>query len=272
MDSIFIEGLRIYAYHGVFEEEKKEGQLFLVSARLFGDLQEAGKTDDLTKSTHYGEVSELIEELFTKKSYDLIETVAEKCASGILKKFPLVREVELTVFKPEAPISVPFENVSVTVTRKWHTAYIAYGSNMGDKEKYIDEALVKLANHDEIKEIKDSKRYVTKPYGGVVQDDFLNGMVRIKTLLTPQELLELLHELEKEANRERTIHWGPRTLDLDIIFYDDLVLETDELTIPHVDMHNRDFVLKPLNDLTHFYVHPVLKRSAMELLADLENK
>ena len=86
MDSIFIEGLRIYAYHGVYEEEKKEGQLFLVSARLFGDLQEAGKTDDLTKSTHYGEVSELIEELFTKKSYDLIETVAEKCASGILKK------------------------------------------------------------------------------------------------------------------------------------------------------------------------------------------
>ncbi|MBQ8327686.1 MAG: 2-amino-4-hydroxy-6-hydroxymethyldihydropteridine diphosphokinase [Lachnospiraceae bacterium] len=272
MDSIFIDGLRIYAYHGVFEEEKKEGQLFLVSARLFGDLQEAGKTDDLTKSTHYGEVSELIEELFTKKSYDLIETVAEKCASGILKKSPHVREVELTVFKPEAPISVPFENVSVTVTRKWHTAYIAYGSNMGDKEKYIDEALVKLSNHDEIKEIKDSKRYVTKPYGGVVQDDFLNGMVRIKTLLTPQELLELLHELEKEANRERTIHWGPRTLDLDIIFYDDLVLETDELTIPHVDMHNRDFVLKPLNDLTHFYVHPVLKRSAMELLADLENK
>ena len=113
---------------------------------------------------------------------------------------------------------------------------------------------------------------VTAPYGGVEQDDFLNGALALKTLLTPQELLERLHEIEQEAHRERLIHWGPRTLDLDILLYDDLVLDTPDLIIPHVEMHLRDFVLIPLAQIAPWKRHPVLGLTVSQMLADLQAK
>ena len=113
---------------------------------------------------------------------------------------------------------------------------------------------------------------MTAPYGGVEQDDFLNGALALKTLLTPQELLERLHEIEQEAHRERLIHWGPRTLDLDILLYDDLVLDTPDLIIPHVEMHLRDFVLIPLAQIAPWKRHPVLGLTVSQMLADLQAK
>ena len=106
----------------------------------------------------------------------------------------------------------------------------------------------------------------------VEQDDFLNGALALKTLLTPQELLERLHEIEQEAHRERLIHWGPRTLDLDILLYDDLVLDTPDLIIPHVEMHLRDFVLIPLAQIAPWKRHPVLGLTVSQMLADLQAK
>ena len=110
---------------------------------------------------------------------------------------------------------------------------------------------------------------MTKPYGGVEQDDFVNGAIALKTLLSPQELLEKLHEIEQHANRERIIHWGPRTLDLDIIFYDKLVYEDENLIIPHIDMQNRDFVLAPMNQIAPYLRHPVLNQTISQLLNTL---
>lgn len=120
--------------------------------------------------------------------------------------------------------------------------------------------------------LKVSDFLVTAPYGGVEQDDFLNGALALKTLLTPQELLERLHEIEQEAHRERLIHWGPRTLDLDILLYDDLVLDTPDLIIPHVEMHLRDFVLIPLAQIAPWKRHPVLGLTVSQMLADLQAK
>lgn len=107
---------------------------------------------------------------------------------------------------------------------------------------------------------------VTEPYGVTDQDEFLNGVLKMRTLLSPEELLERLHQLEQEANRERIIHWGPRTLDLDILFYDQEIIDTADLHIPHPDMQNRDFVLAPMNQIAPYLRHPVLNQTISQLL------
>ena len=113
------------------------------------------------------------------------------------------------------------------------------------------------------------KLLVTKPYGGVEQDDFLNGAIEIETLLSPMELLTFLQQLEQEAHRERKVHWGPRTLDLDILFYEDVISNDPKLLIPHRDMQNRRFVLEPLSELCPCYVNQLLQKTVYEMLMEL---
>lgn len=269
MDEIRIDNLEVYAYHGVFPEENEKGQTFYVNMVLYLDTREAGKQDELTLSTHYGEVCHLVTDWMQKHTCKLIETVAENVAEEVLKKFPPVQALDVEIRKPEAPIGLPFESVSVRIHRGWHRAYVALGSNMGDKEGYLNGAIEGLKNHNEIEVTKVSGLISTEPYGGVEQDVFLNGMAEIKTLLTPHELLDFLHELEQAAGRERKVHWGPRTLDLDIVFYDKLILEDDVLIIPHVDMENRDFVLKPMVELNPNFRHPILQKTMKQLLEAL---
>ena len=269
MDKIKITGLKVFAHHGVFPEETKNGQDFYVNVTLYLDCKKAGRSDDLTQSVHYGEVSHFITKFLQEHTYLLIESAAEQTTKALLLEYPLLEKVEFELCKPHAPIGLPFENVSVTIERGWHTVYVAVGSNMGEKEAYIDNGIKELSERSEIKIEKVSDRIVTKPYGGVEQDDFVNGAIKLRTLLTPNELLEVLHQVEAHANRERLIHWGPRTLDLDIIFYDDLVYEDEDLIIPHVDMQNRTFVLKPLLDLCPNKRHPLLGKTMTQLYEQL---
>lgn len=270
MDVIKIENLEVYAYHGVFEEEKKAGQKFYINAKLFTDLSKSGKSDSLGDSTHYGEVCLQIEKSMTGQSYDLIERAAQRVAEDILLHFPLIRKVTLELRKPFAPIPMKFESVSVEITRGWHKAYIAFGSNMGEKESYISEAVEAIKRNREFRNVRVSDYFRSAPYGGVEQDDFLNGVLEAETLLEPYQLLDYLHELEQVAGRVRLQRWGPRTLDLDIIFYDDLVLEKTDLQIPHIDLCNRDFVLEPLVQLAPFKRHPVTGETVKELYEKLK--
>lgn len=270
MDQIKIENLEIYAKHGVFPEENKLGQKFLVSVVLYTDTRKAGKTDDLTASIHYGEVSQFIDSYMKEHTYQLIERVAESLAEELLLNIPRLEKVRLEVKKPWAPIGLPLESVSVEIERQWHTAYLAMGSNMGDKKAYLDFAVEKLQELRLAEVTKISEFYTTPPYGVTEQDDFLNGCLELRTLLTPEELLEALHEIEQQAGRERVIHWGPRTLDLDIIFYDDLVLEEENLCIPHVEMHKRTFVLRPMHDIAPYKRHPVYGKTVREMLEEAE--
>ena len=270
MDEIRIRELEVYAYHGVFPEENEEGQPFFVNATLYTDTRKAGQTDDLEHSTHYGEVCYLINRIMKENTWKLIETVAENVAEEILLTYPLVQKVQLEIRKPQAPIGLPFGSVSVAIERGWHKAYIAFGSNMGDKKQHILNAIKGMKTHPHIMVQEISEFIVTEAYGGVEQEDFLNGVMEIETLLTPTELLDFLHELESAEHRERLVHWGPRTLDLDIIFYDNLVYEDEKLMIPHVDMQNRDFVLKPLVQIAPNMRHPIYKKTMQELLDRLE--
>lgn len=257
-DQIHIDRLEVYAHHGVYPEEKEKGQLFFVNLTLYVDTRRAGQEDDLTLSTHYGEVCHLVTEWMQGHVYDLIETVAETVAEQILLQYPLVRSLDVEICKPEAPIGLPFGNVSVKINRGWHRVYIALGSNMGDRENYLRMGVDAMKSRRDIRLSRVSSWRQTAAYGGVEQADFLNGVMEIDTLMTPTELLDYLHEVEQSACRKRDIRWGPRTLDLDILLYDDLVMESEELIIPHVDMQNRSFVLEPMEEIASWVRHPVL--------------
>ena len=272
MDVIKIEDLEIFAHHGVFEDEKKNGQKFYMNAWLYCDLKKAGMSDQLTDSTHYGEVCLQMKQSMTEESFDLIERACEKTVEDILLRFPLIQGVRLEVRKPNAPIPMNFSSVSVTITRKWHRAYIAFGSNMGDREGYINNAIEWMQNCSYFRNIRVSDSYYSTPYGGVKQDDFVNGVMEIETMLEPKELLRILQEAEQNANRERIQHWGPRTLDLDILLFDDMIIDEKDLQIPHKDMKNRDFVLVPLAQLAGFKRHPVLNITVEEMVNNLKER
>lgn len=272
MDCIKIKNLEVFGKHGVFKEENKLGQKFTVSAQLYLDTREAGMEDDLLQSVHYGQVCHFINDFMRERTYQLIEAVAEHLAQELLLNFKHIKKLDLEIKKPWAPIGLPLEEVSVQITRSWHTAYVALGSNMGEREEYLQKAVQRLENRTETKVERISKFMETEPYGYVEQDKFLNGMLELSTLLTPEELLNVLHEIEEEAGRERTVRWGPRTLDLDIIMYDNLVLDTEQLVIPHMDMQNRDFVLIPLMELAPNLRHPILNKTIGQLKNELEQK
>lgn len=271
MDKIHIKNLEVFANHGVFPEENVLGQKFLLSAVLYADLRKAGMTDDLAASIHYGEVSVMMKEFAETHTFKLLEALAEKLAFHMLTELPGLRKVQLEIKKPWAPVRLPLETVSVEITRQWHRAYIALGSNMGDKEAYLKEAVRALSLAEGCRAGAVSDFIVTAPYGYEDQDDFLNGCMELDTLLTPEELLELLHRIEGEAGRTRDIRWGPRTLDLDILLYDREVIDSRELRIPHIEMHKRDFVLEPLAQIAPFLRHPILGKTAVELLEDLKS-
>ncbi|WP_417088327.1 2-amino-4-hydroxy-6-hydroxymethyldihydropteridine diphosphokinase [Megamonas funiformis] len=272
MDIIRIDNLEVYAYHGVYDEEKEKGQYFYVNAELYTNTRKAGMNDDLDTSTNYGTVCDFIHDFMTKHTYDLIETVAEQLAQALLLEFKLVKSVLLEIRKPHAPIEKEFESVSVEIERGWHEAFVAFGSNLGDKEKFIDEAIEALSNLPQINIVAISDKIVTEPYGNVEQDVFLNGVMKIETLLSADELLQILQKVEEHAGRERKIHWGPRTLDLDIIFYDDDIISEDDLIVPHPDMKNRDFVLKPLMQIAPYKLHPVYRKTISDMYVELMAK
>lgn len=268
-DFIKITGLRIFAYHGVLAEEKKRGQEFYLNAKLFCDMRKSGNSDYLLDAVNYAECCQLMTKAFTEKNFDLIEAAGAHVCEALLTTFPSLEKVVLEVRKPDAPIGLPFTDVSVNMTRQWHKVYLSFGSNMGDKKRWIDCALQELAEHPKFRNMELSSLLTTKPYGPVEQDDFLNGCAGIETLLSPEELLALLHEIEARAGRTREVHWGPRTLDLDIIFYDKLVYESEDLILPHVDMANRRFVLQPLSELCPNYRHPILQKTVTQMLEAL---
>lgn len=272
MDIIRIDNLEVYAYHGAYDEEKEKGQYFYVNAELYTNTRKAGMNDDLDVSTNYGTVCDFIHDFMTKHTYDLIETVAEQLAQALLLEFKLVKSILLEIRKPHAPIEKEFESVSVEIERGWHEAFVAFGSNLGDKEKFIDEAIEALSNLPQINIVAISDKIVTEPYGNVEQDVFLNGVMKIETLLPADELLQILQKVEEHAGRERKIHWGPRTLDLDIIFYDDDIISEDDLVVPHPDMKNRDFVLKPLMQIAPYKLHPVYRKTISDMYAELMAK
>ncbi len=153
-----------------------------------------------------------------------------------------------------------------------HIVYLGVGSNIEDRLHYLRSAQNFLNRNSYIRIRRISKIYETQPYGYTEQGLFLNCVFEIETFYSPENLLIVLQNIENKLKRKRLIHWGPRTIDLDILFYDNLVINLKHLTIPHQELHKRLFVLTPLNDLIPDKIHPVLHKKCCVLEEELKKK
>ena len=270
-DKILIKDLECSGFHGVLEEEKKLGQKFIVSAVLSTNFEKAVVSDKCADTVNYSEVSHFIVDTVKGTKYDLIETLADKLARMILINYPMVEEVEIEVKKPWAPIYLHLDTVAVSTSRAWSQVYLGVGSNMGDSKAIIRDAVTKISDSKDCKDVAISDLITTKPYGYKDQPDFVNGVIELKTLLKPHELLRFLQQIENDADRKREIHWGPRTLDLDILLFGDEVSCDRELVIPHPEMCLRDFVLQPLCQLNPYVVHPLQGKRICDIYKELQN-
>lgn len=152
---------------------------------------------------------------------------------------------------------------------KMGKAYICIGSNIGDRIDKCINAIREISNSSRISAT--SSFYITAPVGKEDQAEFINCVLMIDTTLKPLDLLEFLQTVEKKLGKKITERWGPRTIDLDILFYDGLVIQNESLNIPHPRVHTRKFVLVPMCEIDPDFIHPVLQKSMFELLNVLDD-
>lgn len=269
MESIKISGLQVFAYHGVFEAEKELGQKFILDMEIFLDMSKVFYTKDLQYSVHYGLLAEFASKFFKENRRDLIENAADDLASAILNEFPLINEINITVSKPWAPVHLPTENIEVRVHKKWETIFLGIGTNLGNKEQNLNKAIEKIRESNKIRNLIKSSFIETKAWGVEDQPDFLNGALKLETIMKPHELLLFVKGIEEELGREETYRWGPRLIDIDILFYGNELVTTDELIIPHPQISNREFVLKPLMELDPDFIHPYENKSISQIYKNI---
>ena len=263
-NKILIRGLEVNACHGVLAEEKINPQPFIFDADLYTDFYSAAKNDDIDGTVNYAKACDILVKTATEKTYNLIETLAYMGAYALFDGLNL-QKISLTVYKPQAPVNHKFGTVGVTVTAEKERVYLSLGSSMGDKKGYLDTAIKRLSETRGVEVKKVSSYIETQPYGGVAENSFLNCAVEIETYLTPRQLLEEIHRIESECGRVRTVHWGDRTLDIDIVFFGRKIVEEDDLQIPHPEYSKRAFVLVPLNEIAPDFVCPVNHKKVKDL-------
>ncbi|GAB76952.1 dihydroneopterin aldolase / 2-amino-4-hydroxy-6-hydroxymethyldihydropteridine diphosphokinase [Austwickia chelonae] len=251
-DLIRVAGLRVEACHGVFPEEKVQPRPFVVDIELRVDLSRAGSSDDLADTVSYAEIAHRAVEVVQGEPVDLIEHLAERIAAVCLQE-PLVEAAQVRVHKPEAPVGLPFEDVSVSVHReRAATAVVALGANLSDPVMRLADAVRRIGTLDGVDPVMLSPVVETDPVGGPEgQPVYLNAVLVVRTRLAPHSLLARLHEVESVHGRVRDVRWGPRTLDLDLIDYTDPARggscrsDDPRLTLPHPRAFERAFVVVP---------------------------
>jgi dihydroneopterin aldolase/2-amino-4-hydroxy-6-hydroxymethyldihydropteridine diphosphokinase len=267
LDRISIVGLRVHGNHGVLPEERTIGQDFVIDAVLWLDASAAAAADDLTLTADYGAIADRLAGIVAGPPVLLIETLADRLAAACLADV-IVEEAEVTVHKPQAPVQQPFADIAVTVRRsremigqarkqrqhtqdagaEQHPVVLSLGSNIGDRLASLQLGVDILVAGGLACPVVSSV-YETFPVGGPAQDDYLNAVLLAVTNRPALGVLSLAAAAEAAAGRVRTVRFGPRTLDVDVIAYGAETSDEAVLTLPHPRAHERAFVLAPWLEL-----------------------
>lgn len=255
-DRIRLSGVQGSGFHGVFDHEKRDGQVFVVDVEVEADLSWAGRTDELDRTVNYGEIGAQVLARIEGEPFDLIERLAEVIADDVLAH-PLVDTTTVTVHKPQAPVGVPFADVTVSVTRHRPPVpvVIALGANLGDPPATLRSAVADLADLPGLRDVQVSGLFETDPVGGPEQPVYVNAVVTASCSWSAYHLLGALLRIEADHGRVREVRWGARTLDLDLIQFGEpntggeWMSEDPVLTLPHPRAHERAFVLVPWCDV-----------------------
>jgi dihydroneopterin aldolase/2-amino-4-hydroxy-6-hydroxymethyldihydropteridine diphosphokinase len=254
MDRVLIDDLRVLTIIGALPHEREAAQPIRIDLSIGLDLRNAGRSDELADTVHYGLVCDRVADLCRGSKDILLERLAAKVADVVLE-FDLVEAVDVRLTKLRPPIAEQVQSTSVAITRtraeaaapplESHEVIVALGSNLGDREGYLRFAVGELGDVTAMSQV-----FETEPIGGPGgQDAFLNMVVKVQTALDPYAFIRRCQRIEAGALRQRVVHWGPRTLDVDVLFYDDVRIESERLTLPHPRINERRFVLTPLSEV-----------------------
>lgn len=261
LDRIQIRRLHVHGRHGVHDYERAEGQDFYIDAEVWLDTRPAAGTDDIADTLHYGHLMRALYEVALREPVDLLETLAERLAA-VTFAFPGPQAVRITVHKPQAPVKLRFDDVTVSILRyrpdsplprrarhPRARAIVALGSNLGDREDTLRRAMDDIEALPGVWARTRSSLYESLALTTHGIDEqaprYLNAAIAIDTELEPHALLERLHEIELAHGRERRERWGSRTLDLDLIDQGGLQCADATLELPHPRAFERAFVLAP---------------------------
>ncbi|MFK7917473.1 MAG: 2-amino-4-hydroxy-6-hydroxymethyldihydropteridine diphosphokinase [Ilumatobacter sp.] len=254
VDRIDISGIRAVTIVGALPHEREIPQPLGIDLSLEVDLRDAGRSDELGDTVHYGLVADRVVAAVEESKDILLERLVARIADEVLM-FDRVDAVEVELTKLRPPLAVDAATTSVRLRRTRadasatahtvHRAFVALGSNLGDREGYLRLGVLGLGHVTKMSSV-----YETDPIGGPDdQGAYLNMVVEVETSLDPFALLRRCQRIEAEAMRQRVVHWGPRTLDVDIIQFDDVSIVSEDLIVPHERFAERRFVLEPLAEI-----------------------
>ncbi|QDH15010.1 dihydroneopterin aldolase [Oecophyllibacter saccharovorans] len=282
LTAIEVRELVVFARHGVWPEEKRLGQKFILSLTAQADLRQAIAQDDYTQAVCYATLCRIAEEAAQGGPFNLIETLASRIADEVLAQCLPVREVRVTVAKPGAPLPHALETVQVSLTRQRTVPFaLGLGGNMASEGARVEDtlrlALERLARTPGIEIDAVSSLYDSAPWGVTDQPPFVNAAALGRTTLSAEQLLGVLKETEEVLGRGVSRRWGRRCVDLDLLFYGApahmVVTDHPALTLPHPQLFNRAFVLAPLLELApDLALDGRSLRAALEVLPAAERK
>lgn len=272
MFKIIIKDLNLFGYHGVKESEKKDGQNFRFNIEILLNKGNFLSGDDLGNTLNYSEVIELLKDINSNQRFNLLETLSQTIANGIMGISSLVEKVYVKIEKTSPPIKGNLGSVGVEYTlnrEDWKAVkevrsessrvdiYLSLGSNIGDRENNLRKAVDLIGNNAAIDVVKVSSIYETEPMYLKGQNSFYNIVLRaqIDSELGPFEMMGFLKGIEYNMGRKRVEKkCGPRIIDIDLLYYGEMSIESDFLTIPHPKIEERKFVLVPLSEISPEFV------------------